>query len=103
MSPDNLKHLSNAMLGHIYQNPQKGTVLVEHLKEDGEIPKFYLPTIGFYASVLYSLRDDTIYKSLEEMANLDAKHHSGTSGLRLVMLKNNLAWTSLWANIDKPK
>lgn len=77
MSPDNLKHLSNAMLGHIYHDTEKGKIFIEHLKENGEIPKFYLPTMGFYASVIYSLSDDTIYKSLEEMANLDPKSHSG--------------------------
>jgi len=59
MSADNLKHLSNMMLAHLYHNYPGATVLVQHLEGDPDLPKFYLPTLRFYKSVVYGLRNET--------------------------------------------
>jgi hypothetical protein len=60
MSPDNLKHLSNMMLAQLYHDYAGAVAMVEHLESDADLPKFYLPTLRFYKSVVYGLREETI-------------------------------------------
>ena len=65
MSPDNIKHLSNALLSMVYGNRMMARVLIDHLLEDPELPKFFLPTIRFYNSLLLSLEVETTGKALD--------------------------------------
>jgi hypothetical protein len=70
MSPDNLKHLSNLLLAQIYMDHNAALALIEHLRDDKDLPKFYLPTLKFYESIVYSLRNDTIDKALVAISEL---------------------------------
>lgn len=68
MSPDNLKHLSNMMLAQLYQDYAGAVALIELLEADAELPKFYLPTLRFYKSAVYGLREETINEALSAIA-----------------------------------
>lgn len=71
MSPDNLKHLSNMMLAQLYFDYPAAVALLEHLSDDPDLPKFYLPTLRFYKSLVYGIRDETAALALEAIAQIE--------------------------------
>jgi len=48
------------MLAQLYHDYAGAVAMVEHLESDADLPKFYLPTLRFYKSVVYGLREETI-------------------------------------------